>query len=91
LPSPEEAAAYPYTELDREIIESRRGSAIVGSPDTVRRGLGELLEATDANELMVTAQLYDPADRVRSLELVAGIAAEAKADAEAGAGAGVAP
>ena len=81
LPSPEEAAAYPYTELDREIIESRRSSAIVGSPDTVRRGLAELLEATDADELMVTAQLYDPADRIRSLELVAGIAAQAKADA----------
>jgi hypothetical protein len=30
---------------------------------------------------MVTAQLYDPADRIRSLELVAGIAAQAKADA----------
>jgi hypothetical protein len=29
----------------------------------------------------VTAQLYDPADRIRSLELVAGIAAQAKADA----------
>jgi luciferase family oxidoreductase group 1 len=81
LPSPEEAAAYPYTELDREIIESRRSSAIVGSPDTVRRGLSELLEATDADELMVTAQLFDPADRIRSLELVSGIAASARADA----------
>src|ERR1700759_1705870 len=43
LPSPEEAAAYPYTERDGEILEPRRSSAIVGSPDTVRRGLGELL------------------------------------------------
>ena len=81
LPSPEEAAAYPYTELDREIIESRRWSAIVGAPDTVRRGLAELLDATDADELMITAQLHDPADRVRSLELVAEIAAQVKSDA----------
>ena len=69
------------TELDREIIESRRSSAIVGSPGTVRRGLAELLEATGADELMVTAQLYDPADRIRSLELRAEIAAQAKAAA----------
>ncbi len=81
LPSPEEAAAYPYTDLDREIIESRRGSAIVGAPDTVRRGLAELLDATNADELMITAQLHDPADRVRSLELVAEIAAQVKSDA----------
>jgi luciferase family oxidoreductase group 1 len=81
LPSPEEAAAYPYTDLDREIIESRRSAAIAGSPDTVRRGLAELLAATDADELMVTAQLYDPADRVRSLELIAELAAQARSDA----------
>jgi luciferase family oxidoreductase group 1 len=85
LPSPEEAAAYPYTELDREIIESRRSSAIVGSPDTVRRGLAELLDNTDADELMITAQLHDPADRIRSLELVAEIAAQAHSDTPSGA------
>jgi luciferase family oxidoreductase group 1 len=81
LPSPEEAAAYPYTDLDREIIASRQSSAIVGSPDTVRRGLAELLDATDADELMITAQLHDPADRLRSVELVAEIAAQAGAGA----------
>jgi len=65
LPSPEEAAAYPYTPLDREIIASRRAGNIVGSPDTVRRGLTDLLAATDADELMITTMVYDPADRIR--------------------------
>ncbi|HYZ56163.1 MAG TPA: LLM class flavin-dependent oxidoreductase [Streptosporangiaceae bacterium] len=74
LPSPEEAAASPYTELDRAIISDRQASHIIGSPATVRRGLGELLEATSADELMITTTVFDPADRIRSFELVAEIA-----------------
>jgi len=74
LPSPEEAAAYPYTELERAFVEDRQATQIIGSPQTVRRGLTELLEATAADELMVTTMVYDPADRLRSFDLVAGIA-----------------
>jgi len=78
LPSPEEAAAYPYTPLDREIIASRQASSIVGSPETVRRGLTALLADTGADELMITTMVFDPADRVRSFELVAELAAGAR-------------
>ena len=91
LPSPEEAAAYPYTSLDREIIASRRASNIIGSPETVRRGLTELLAATDADELMITTMVHDPADRLRSFELVADIAAPARAGGASGDTAGGAP
>ncbi len=58
-----------------------RSSNIIGSPETVRRGLTELLAATDADELMITTMVFDPADRLRSFELVAGIAAESRAGA----------
>ena len=74
LPSPEEAAAHPYTELDRAIIADRQASSIVGAPETVRKGLEDLLDATRADELMITTTTFDPADRVRSFELVAEIA-----------------
>jgi luciferase family oxidoreductase group 1 len=74
LPSPEEAAEYPYTPEERAFVDSRRTSQVIGSPETVRRGLTELLDATDADELMVTTTTFDPADRVRSFELVADIA-----------------
>ncbi len=83
LPSPEDAAAYPYTPLDREIIASRQSSSIIGSPDTVRQGLTDLLAATGADELMITTMVHDPADRSRSFELVAEIAAQAR-DEKAG-------
>ncbi|MEH0829038.1 MULTISPECIES: LLM class flavin-dependent oxidoreductase [unclassified Micromonospora] len=72
LASPEEAAAYPYNEFEREFVRQRRDGQAMGSPETVRRQLGDLLARTDADELMITTMVYDVADRVRSFELVAG-------------------
>jgi luciferase family oxidoreductase group 1 len=74
LPTPEDAAAYPYTEMDRLFIEERMESNIVGSPETVRKGLDDLLERTGADEVMVTTMVHDHADRKRSYELVADLA-----------------
>jgi luciferase family oxidoreductase group 1 len=74
LPSPQEAASYPYTDLDREFLANRRATQIIGAPGTVRRGLTELLKATAADELMFTTMVFDPADRLRSFELVADLA-----------------
>ncbi|MFF5990118.1 LLM class flavin-dependent oxidoreductase [Prauserella flavalba] len=71
LPTPQEAADYPYTDLDRAFIEDRMASSIVGSPETVRKGLESLLADTEADEIMVTTMVHDHADRRRSYELVA--------------------
>jgi alkanesulfonate monooxygenase SsuD/methylene tetrahydromethanopterin reductase-like flavin-dependent oxidoreductase (luciferase family) len=72
LATPEEAAAYPYTEFEREFVRQRREGQATGSPETVGRQLGELLARTGADELMLTTMVYDVADRVRSFVLVAG-------------------
>ena len=74
LPSPEEAAAYPYNELERAFVEDRQASNIIGSPETVSRKITDLVEATAADELMITTMVYDPAGRLRSFQLVAEIA-----------------
>ena len=71
LPTPEEAATYPYSEMEREAIRQRQADQVMGSPETVRRGLLELAERTGADELMLTTVVYDHADRLRSYELVA--------------------
>jgi luciferase family oxidoreductase group 1 len=90
LPSPEEAAAYPYTPLDLQVIQSRMSSQVVGGPETVRAGVTKLLAETAADELMVTTMVHDHADRVRSYELLAEMfgpdahAAESAAPAVAG-------
>jgi luciferase family oxidoreductase group 1 len=71
VPTPEEAANHPYSPLERQFIEDRASSMIIGSPDTVERGIEKLLTETQADELMITTMVHDPADRLRSFELVA--------------------
>jgi luciferase family oxidoreductase group 1 len=48
--------------------------AIVGSPETVRRGLERLLAETQADEVMVVSNIFDHAARVRSYEILAEVA-----------------
>ena len=44
--------------------------AIVGGPETVRRGVEAFVERTGADELMVVGPIYDHARRVHSFELL---------------------
>ena len=71
LASPEEAAAYAYTPIDRERIKHNRARLFVGAPATVRARLDPLLTATQADELMITTMIYDHAARRHSYELMA--------------------
>jgi luciferase family oxidoreductase group 1 len=69
--SPEEAAAYPYTPVDRERIARQRERAVVGGIESVKQRLDALIEATCADELMITTVAFDHAARRRSYELLA--------------------
>ncbi|HEY6027537.1 MAG TPA: LLM class flavin-dependent oxidoreductase [Pseudolabrys sp.] len=71
LASPEEAAAYDYTPVDRTRIAQNRTKLSVGSPATVKARLLPLIEATQAQELMVTTMIHDHATRKHSYELLA--------------------
>jgi luciferase family oxidoreductase group 1 len=71
LVSPEEAAAYPYTDADRATIESLRRKAFVGTGEQVAGKLTDLAKRLDLDELVVVTWTYDPAPRHRSYELIA--------------------
>jgi luciferase family oxidoreductase group 1 len=75
LPSPEEAADYEYSRDESAFVDSWTASHVVGSPATVRERLLELQERTKADELILTTNVFDHADRLRSYELVAAAAA----------------
>ncbi|MGA8863716.1 MAG: hypothetical protein WB444_07900, partial [Gallionella sp.] len=80
LASPEEAAAYSYTPIVRDRIERHRERLVVGSGDSVKRRLLSLVEATRADELMITTMTYSHTARRHSYEILAdafGIAAAA--------------
>jgi len=65
-----EAQLDPYP---RAILADALGAAIVGGPNTVRRELEEFIRRTGADELMVTANIFDHGKRKRSFEIVADV------------------
>src|SRR5580698_6344257 len=54
VPSPQDAAAFPYSEVEQAFIADRQATQIIGAPQAVSAGLASLLEATAADELMLT-------------------------------------
>jgi luciferase family oxidoreductase group 1 len=71
LASPEEAAAYAYTPADRGRMALQRARLVVGGVEKVMARLQALIEATRADELMITTMVYDHAARKHSYELLA--------------------
>jgi luciferase family oxidoreductase group 1 len=71
LTSPEDAAKYDYTGVDRARIAQSRNRISVGSPATIKAKLAPLIEATKADELMVTTMIFDHEARKHSYELLA--------------------
>jgi luciferase family oxidoreductase group 1 len=71
LPSPEEAIAYPYTPAERRLADAYRSMQIVGDPPSVRARIEEVAEHTAADEIMVTTNVHDHAERLRSYERLA--------------------
>ena len=74
LPPPVEGYAERLDWQGRAILESALSCAVVGSRDTVRKGLDAFIARTGADELIVAAQVFDPAARIRSYEILAEVA-----------------
>jgi luciferase family oxidoreductase group 1 len=71
LPSPEDAAAYPYNEAEADQIRRYRRAQVVGDPAAVRGEISDLAERTQADEVMVMSMVYHHEERLRSYELIA--------------------
>ena len=71
FPSPEEAAAHPYTLVERAQAQADRERLVMGDPAAVRAQLCRLASQTGASEVMVTTMIHSHAERVRSYELLA--------------------
>jgi alkanesulfonate monooxygenase SsuD/methylene tetrahydromethanopterin reductase-like flavin-dependent oxidoreductase (luciferase family) len=63
-----EARLDPYA---RAVLDDAQSCAVVGGPETVRLGLADFIRRTGADELMVTANIFDHEKRKRSFEIVA--------------------
>ncbi len=69
-----------WNPFEEAAVASRFRAAVVGSSDTVRRGLELFLAETQVDELMIATTLYDHAARLRSYEMVAEIAGKGVGD-----------
>lgn len=70
----------PVTDMDerwdpaeQHSVEAFLGVAVVGGPERVKAGLSDLVERTQADELMLVTDIYDPALRLRSCDIVAAV------------------
>ena len=70
LPSPEEAAAYPFTPAELSRNAAIRERAAYGTPAVVRQRLTAVAEELGADEVAVVTALHNQAARRRSFELI---------------------
>jgi len=71
VPPPVEDFEARLDHRARAILADAHTCAIVGGPETVRRGLEDFAHRTGADELMITANIFDHHKRKRSFEIVA--------------------
>ncbi len=60
-----------WNAYEKAAVLSRLDIAVIGGPDSVKKGLDALLERTDADELIVVSDFYDFQDRLKSYEILA--------------------
>jgi luciferase family oxidoreductase group 1 len=71
FPPPEEALAYPYTDIEHRVVEYHRRRQIVGTRETVKPQLEALAESYGVDEIVVLTITHDYQARKRSYALLA--------------------
>ncbi|HEY5117124.1 MAG TPA: alkanal monooxygenase, partial [Nakamurella sp.] len=79
IPTPEQAAEYPYSNNELDLVRAMRTTEVVGDAEQVAAGLGELVDRFGVSEMLITTRVHGAATRVRSYELIAGAFAPAAA------------
>jgi luciferase family oxidoreductase group 1 len=73
LPPPVASMEGLWSRSEEAYVRHQLAGSVVGSSEKVARGLETVLEETGVDEIMVTAQIFDHAARLRSFEIVAGL------------------
>ena len=68
---PVENFAAQLNPAEAEAINDFLAAAVIGGPETVQAGLARLAQATRADEFMLVSDVFEPALRLRSLEITA--------------------
>lgn len=71
LPHPVEGFDAQLDPMAKAMLDQALSCAVVGSPESVRQGLDAFIRRTGADELMVTAQIFDHEARKHSFTILA--------------------
>lgn len=73
LPPPVDSMEGRWNPLEERALRQRTRYTAVGSPEVVRSRLADLISETRADEVIVVAQIFDHAARLRSFEIAADV------------------
>ena len=76
LPPPVANYEEQLDPMAKMVLDQSLSASVVGSPETVKRGVEAFARRTGADELMITAQVFDHEARKRSFEILAGLREE---------------
>ena len=76
LPPPVDDLDARLTPAERATVAQILKLAVIGSSDSVRRGLGAFIDRTGADELIISSAIFDQPARLRSYEIVAAVREE---------------
>ena len=71
LPAPKPGYGDTLEPAARAMLDGVLSCTAIGAADTVRTAITAFAERTQVDEIMVTSQIWDPAARVRSYEILA--------------------
>ncbi|HBK05170.1 MAG TPA: alkane 1-monooxygenase [Acetobacteraceae bacterium] len=71
LPPPVDDMESGLDRSGKAMLADALSCSVVGGPETIRQGVEAFVKSTGADELMVTAQIFDHAARKRSFEILA--------------------
>jgi len=70
LPPPKPGYYETLEPMAKAMLDQALSCSVVGSPETVKAGVKEFAELTGADELIVTANIFDHKARLRSFEIL---------------------
>ncbi|MET0263585.1 MAG: LLM class flavin-dependent oxidoreductase [Rariglobus sp.] len=73
LPAPVDSMDGRWSPAEEAAAAGHLSASIVGGPETVRRGLEDLLARTQADEIIINAMIFDQTARRRSYEITANV------------------
>lgn len=76
LQPPVETMEGIWTDYEKAALETRLKSAIIGTSTVIKERLQAFLDSTQADEMIVNAQIYDHKARLRSYEILAQVVKE---------------